>query len=58
MPKAMYLVRGGDGKMVTIMATSPGAAMKIFIERFPTCEGDSVSVKERGVGGWEEYEIR
>jgi hypothetical protein len=56
--KEMYLVRGGDGQMRTIMATSPGAAAKEYIRSYPVCEGDSVSVKKRGSGSWEEYEIR
>lgn len=54
----MYLVRGGDGQMRTIMASSPNAAAKKYIQKYPVCEGDSVSVKKRGSGGWEEYEIR
>jgi hypothetical protein len=56
--KEMYLVRGDDGQMRTIMATSFRAAVRAFIEKYPVCEGDSVSVKKRGVGGWEEYEVR
>lgn len=54
----MYLVRGGDGQMRTIMAHSPDAAAKKYIQKYPVCEGDSVSVKKRGSGSWEEYEIR
>jgi hypothetical protein len=56
--KEMYLVRGGNGKMVTIMATSPANAARRYIEGYPVSEGDSVSIKKRGSGGWSEYEIR
>ena len=44
--------------MRTIMATSADAAAKIYIQDYPVCEGDEVSVKKRGSGSWEEYEIR
>lgn len=54
----MYLVRGGDGQMRTIMAPSLDTAVKEYIRKYPVCEGDSVSVKKRGSGGWSEYDIR
>jgi hypothetical protein len=56
--KIMYLVRGGGGKMRTIMATSTDAAVKTFLANYPADPGDEISVKERGVGDWEEYEVR
>lgn len=43
--------------MVTVMATSMGAAVKMFLANYPAAPGDPVSVKKRGEGGWEEYEV-
>ena len=54
----MYLVRGGDGKMRTIMAFSTKGAVKIYLENYPARKGDILSVKLRGQGDWEEYDIR
>ena len=54
----MYLVRGGEGKMRTIMAASENQAVKIFLEDYPAAPGDEISVKERGKGGWSEFEVR
>ena len=54
----MFLVRGGDGQMRTIMAPNKTQAMKTFLKKYPAQSGDEVSVKERGVGDWSEYEIR
>jgi hypothetical protein len=56
--KIMYLVRGGGGKMRTIMATSESAAVKAFLAKYPASPGDAISVKERGKGDWEEYVVR
>lgn len=54
----MYLVRGGDGQMRTIMATSYSNAAQIYLHNYPACVGDEVSVKKREVSGWHEYEVR
>jgi hypothetical protein len=54
----MFLVRGGGGKMRTIMAPSKNQAVKKFLAKYPAAPGDEISVKQRGVGDWEEYEVR
>ena len=54
----MFLVRGGDGQMRTIMAPSQAQAVKLFLKKYPANSGDEISVKRRGHGDWEEYEVR
>jgi hypothetical protein len=58
MPRDMYLVRGDDGMIRTIMAFSMGGAVKAYLEQYPAKPGDAISVKKRGEGDWEEYEVR
>jgi hypothetical protein len=57
-PKAMFLVRGGDGRMTTILATSHRAAANIYIEQYKAARGEAISVKERGQGDWHEFEAK
>lgn len=58
MPSVMYLVRGDDGKMRTIMAGSEIGAVKDYIRKYKPRSGDIVLVKERGRGDWSEYDIK
>jgi hypothetical protein len=57
-PKVMFLVRGDDGRMATIMATSHRAAANTYIEKYKASPGESISVKQRGSGDWHEFEAR
>jgi hypothetical protein len=54
----MFLLRGGDGQMRTIMAPNKTQAMKTFLKKYPARAGDEISLKVRGEGDWEEYEVR
>lgn len=52
-----FLVRGPDGRMATIVATSMRAALDQYIATHRTRKGDSVSVKPRGEGDWTDYRV-
>jgi hypothetical protein len=54
----MYLVRGADGAIRTIMAPSMIAATKKYIREYPVESGDTIWVKERGAGDWTDYDIK
>lgn len=54
----MFLVRDDAGRCRPIMAPSSRQAVKLFLERYPASPGDEISVKQRGVGDWEEYEVK
>lgn len=57
-PKQAYLVRGGDGKMATVIAQSEKAALDAWMAKHRPRGGDVVSIKVRGAnGGWTEYKI-
>lgn len=58
MPSKMYLVRGADGAIRTIMAPSMIAATKKYIREYPVESGDTIWVKERGAGDWTDYDIK
>jgi hypothetical protein len=54
----MYFVRGADGRIRTIMSGSLIGAVREYIRKYKPQPGDIVSVKERGRGDWEEYDIK
>lgn len=56
-PKEMYLVRGPDGRMRTIMAFSVRGAAKEYLDRYPTKAGDEISVKLRSAGDWQHFQV-
>ena len=59
MPYCMFLVRGANGQIRTIMSGSEIGAVKGFIRKYKPRAGDVVSVKERESGDdWSEYDIR
>lgn len=56
--KIMFLVRGGDGRVRTIMASSHRQAVRIYADRYDPDDGDEIDVKERGAGQcWERYRV-
>lgn len=57
-PKEMYLVRGADGTMRTIIAFSSRGAVKIYIAKYSTRKGDILEVKPRGRGQWEAFKVQ
>lgn len=58
MSSTMYLVRGADGMIRTIMANSEIGAVKSYLREYPADRGDVLSVKERGRGDWSEYDLK
>lgn len=56
--KEMFLIRDGEGEMRTVMATSCRGAINSFLQKYPTTPGEELSVKKRGVGGWDHYTVR
>ena len=58
MPKIMFMVRGQDGKIRTVMASSHRQAARIYTERYDPEDGEELDVKERGAGPcWERYRV-
>ncbi len=57
MAKRPHLVRDGEGKMRTIMANGCRGAINEFLKKYATMSGEQLSVKERGVGDWEDYTV-
>lgn len=57
-PKQAYLVRGGDGRMATVIAQSERSALNDWIRDHNPPHGTRVHIKVRGAnGGWTEYKI-
>ena len=55
----MYFVReSSDGQIRTIMAGSEIGAIKVYLQKYRPRVGEVLSVKERGRGDWETYDIR
>ena len=54
----MFLVRGPDGRMATVMATSSRAACDQYVASKRTKPGDLISVKQRGANEWRDYQVR
>jgi hypothetical protein len=53
-----YLVRGPDGRMVTINARSLRGAMNEYLRNYKPPVGRQFSVKLRGGGGdWTHYDV-
>ena len=58
MPKIMFMVRGQDGTIRTVMASSHRQAARIYAERYDPEDGEELDVKERGAGlCWERYRV-
>jgi hypothetical protein len=56
--KTMFLVRGEDGRMRTIMAVSHRQAARIYADRYAVGDGEEIDVKERGAGPcWERFRV-
>lgn len=55
--KATFLVRGGDGRMASVIAHSNRGALKIYMAKHRPPRGATVSVKLRGDGDWVDYKI-
>ena len=56
---AMYLVRGPDGTMSTVVAHSNRGALKLYLFKHPELQpGDFLSVKQRGATeDWTDYKV-
>jgi hypothetical protein len=54
----MYLVRGADGTMRTIVAFSSRGAINIYLTKYSADKGDILSVKPRGRGDWEDFRVQ
>lgn len=58
MAKIMFLVRGADGKMRTILAVSARQAARIYTDKYNPDDGDEIDVKERdGRPCWERFRV-
>lgn len=53
----LYLVRDDGGKMVTITAYSVNGARDVFLSRYRPRKGTQFSVKPRGHGDWEHFDV-
>lgn len=52
-----YLIRGGDGRMATIVARSLRGAVKFYLRKHRPPKGDIIKAKLRGHGEWTEFKV-
>jgi hypothetical protein len=52
-----YLVRGPDGRMVTIVAYSVDGAKRMYLGQKRPPKGSQFSVKPRGHGEWTHFDV-
>lgn len=52
-----YLIRQATGTMVTIQAYSVDGAKRIYLSKYRPTKGSQFSVKPRGHGDWEHFDV-
>lgn len=55
--KAMFLIRNSRGHVRTVIAFSHRGAVQEFLAQYPTMIGETISVKQRGSGSWQEFRV-